>query len=122
MKWRITHTTNGILLFIINKEYSLRVFKTKKGSKCCHLINVDKLSSDDHFRNSKEISEIEMLIIDVYELIKEFIPKIKKIPVYETCKNNYNKELLEFKEYFKELEGEHIEMLEQNSACGEIKE
>lgn len=104
MKWYITNTTNGILLFIINKEYSLRVFKTKKGYKCCHLINVDKLSSDDHFRNSKEISEIEMLIINLYELIKEFIPKIKKMPIYETCKNNYNKELLEFKEYLKELE------------------
>lgn len=111
MKWRITHTTNGILLFIINKEYSLRVFKTKKGSKCCHLISVDKLSSDDHFRNSKEISEIEMLIINLYELVKEFIPKIKKIPVYEDCKNNYNKELIEFKEYFKELKRRHYEMV-----------
>ena len=104
MEWYITNTTNGILLFIINKEYSLRVFKTKKGSKCCHLISVDKLSSDDHFRNSKEISEIEMLIINLYELVKEFIPKIKKLPVYKACKNNYNKELIEFKEYLKELE------------------
>lgn len=113
MKWYMYHTTNGVQLYIINKEYALRIFKTKSSQKCVHLIGVYHLIDDDKFKKSKELSDIEMMIINLYDLIKEFIPRIKKLPLYKDCKNNYNKEVIEFKEYFKELE--------KNSACGEIE-
>lgn len=115
MKWYITKTNNGQQFFIINKEYALSIFKSNKQYKCVHPIAVERLKENDKFKRSKEINEIEMMVLDLYKMIEAFVPRIKKLPLYSDCKNNYNNEIKEFKEYFKELES-------KNSACGENKE
>lgn len=110
MKWHITKTNNGQQFFIINNEYALSIFKSNKQYKCVHIISLDRLKENDKFKRSKEISEIEMMILNLYQMIEIFIPRIKKLPLYKECKNNYNNEIKEFKEYFKELERKHNEM------------
>lgn len=112
MEWHINRYKKEVVnIFVLNDKYALSLNKFQNEITIVHLQRVKNLKCNDRFKKANTLSEIETLVLDLYPMIEIFMKKIEELPMQETCKNNYNQELIEFKEYFKKLERKHNEMV-----------
>lgn len=121
MKWYKSKLKDKEIIFITNKKYTMILRSEYKHSIAfredyIQIVKTKNMKNNSYFELVEELSDIETLFLDLYEIIKDYKYIICNFYFKEKLKNNRNKEILEFKEYFKELEEK------QNSACGEIKE
>lgn len=112
MKWHINKYKKEVVnIFIINDKYTLSLNKFQNEITIVYLQRTKNLKCNDRFKKANALSEIETLILDFYPMVEIFMKKIEELPTQVNCKNYYNKELIEFKEYFKELKRRHYEMV-----------
>lgn len=121
MKWYKSKSKDKEIIFITNKKYTMILRSEHKHSIAfredyIQIVKTKNMKNNSYFELVEELSDIEVLFLDLYEIIKNYKYVICNFYFKEKLQNNRNKEILEFKEYFKELEEK------QNSACGEIKE
>lgn len=107
------------IIFITNKKYTMILRSEYKHSIAfredyIQVIKTKNMKNNIYFELAEELSDIEVLFLNLYEIIKDYKYVICNFYFKAKLKNNRNKEILEFREYIKSLE--------QNSACGEIKE
>lgn len=119
MKWLIYKNINGGVnqefLILINNIYSVVMVQYSDGTLQTQIILTETLKNYHlEIYDYKEISEIETLILDINSQISKYKKNLKKKLLKTNKTSEYRGELKEIREYLK--------MLEQNSACGEIKE
>lgn len=108
MEWYVNKKEKEQAIFITNNYYTLRLYKTNRGSLSIHMVRTHKLKNDSYFETAERISEIEKMIIDLYAFIKEFEDKINDMPEYYCCKTGYSDELKQLKRYCLYLKKKHF--------------
>lgn len=96
------------VIVIHNMEYSLFLAKSEKCTFC--KFDFSEANYYNYFLHGavNEINEIEFMVLNIKDKLKQFSEDVKKIPVYEGHSNQYILELAQFIHYFKELEEEDL--------------
>lgn len=108
MKWYKSKLKDKEIIFITNKKYTMILRSEYKHSIAfredyIQIIKTKNMKNNIYFKLAEELSDIEVLFLDLYEIIKNYKYVICNFYFKEKLKNNRNKEILEFKEYFEEL-------------------
>lgn len=112
MKWKMRTSIDGKteIIYVQNRKYIARMKITENIIRHVNIIKRGTLFYDREYNPITTLNEIETLIIISKEIISSFKNKIELLESDPNCKNDYSKELIEFKQYFIELERSNNEM------------